>query len=143
MLSVQLRRLSSTVGAGLLVYVRNGVATFGLPPHLRSNDPDAHKALQKSTVTYLPKTYLKDLGYYPGVVYETHISVHPDLQGKGYAAKMIQALALKLRKPLWLMKARIINPHVYSVVKKLQADPLVTVTPIEYDGDVQGWVITT
>jgi len=118
------------------------VATFGLPPELLAADPDVHKALQKSKVTYIPKVWLRDLGHYPDLVYEIHLSVHPDLQGKGYAAKMLQALALKLRKPLWLMKSRVINPHVYSVVRKLEADPLMTVTPIEYDGDVQGWVLT-
>lgn len=125
----------------LQVHQKSGTATFGLPRSKQEADPTTHALLQQSHIHYTPKTWLKELGYYPDTVYEIHISVHPDLQGKGYAAKMIRALARLSVHPLWVMKARIVNPQVLSVVEKLKKDPLLSVTEIEYDGDLQGWVV--
>lgn len=141
MSSTAIRQLSAKVATDLLVHKGSGFATFGLPRPLQESDPTTHALLQKSKVFYSPRTWLRDLGYYPDVVYEIHLSVHPDLQGMGYAAKMVRALAVEMGKPLWIMKARIINPKVLSIVEKLKHDPLVTVQGIEYEGSLQGWVV--
>jgi len=141
MSSLAIRQLSIRLARDLLVRRGAGSATFGLPKPLQQNDPESHKLLQQSKISYLPKSWLRDLGYYPEVVYEIHLSVHPNLQGKGYAAKMVRALALEMGHPLWIMKSRIINPQVLSVVEKLKRDPLVTVSDIEYEGALQGWVV--
>ena len=119
------------------VIVRGATATF----KDALADEATNAALKKSTVTFLLKGYLKALGYTDDLAYETHISIHPGIQGKGYAAKMLTAVALKLNHPLWLAKARIVNQHMFSVIEKLKHVPVLDVQPLEYNGAVQGWLI--
>ena len=85
-----------------------------------------------------------------GEVRELHLSLHPDYQGLGLAAKMIRTTLLNETEevmdediPFWLAYARIINPHVFGVIRKLQQDPLLEISEvIGSEGDAIGVVIS-
>ena len=63
-------------------------------------------------------------------LYEIHIGIHPDLQGKGIAEKMIVGAVLDKNiimggYPLFLNYGRVINDKVFSVVNKLKNNSMI------------------
>jgi hypothetical protein len=56
-------------------------------------------------------------------VYEMHIDITPQDQGKGLAAKMIEVFLYKEGGVAYFSHGRIINPQVYKVLDKIKQDP--------------------
>jgi len=59
-------------------------------------------------------------------VLELHIDLHPDLQGKGLALKIIKAFLSSRRgknKTFYISYGRITNKNVYKVIDKMKKDP--------------------
>ena len=82
------------------------------------------------------------------ILYEVHISMHPKLQGKGNAEKMIVGAVLNRNEiladiPLYLNYHRIINSRVMSVVEKLKNNPMIETKEIKMDGEPAGLLMST
>tara|TARA_B100001287_G_C22495412_1_gene440973 strand:- start:55 stop:501 length:447 start_codon:yes stop_codon:yes gene_type:complete len=81
-------------------------------------------------------------------LYEVHIGMHPRLQGKGNAEKMIVGAVLDRNEilgdtPLYLNYYRIVNPRVMSVVEKLKNNPMIETKEIKRDGEPAGLLMST
>tara|TARA_R100000951_G_C2641624_1_gene181139 strand:+ start:1594 stop:2040 length:447 start_codon:yes stop_codon:yes gene_type:complete len=81
-------------------------------------------------------------------LYEVHIGMHPNLQGKGNAEKMIVGAVLDRNEvlgdtPLYLNYGRIINSRVMSVVEKLKNNPMIETKEIKTGGEPEGLLMTT
>lgn len=81
-------------------------------------------------------------------LYEIHIGIHPDLQGKGIAERMIVGAVLDKNMiignhPLFLNYNRVINDKVFSVVKKLKNNSMIhSKEIIDEDGDAIGLLMS-
>lgn len=64
-------------------------------------------------------------------VYQMHIDVDPEYQGKGIAAKMIKAFLSREGGQAYFSHGRIINPAVYKVFDKIKQDADFVVEDIE------------
>ena len=56
-------------------------------------------------------------------VYEMHIELTPEDQGKGLAVEMIKAFLWREGGTAWFSHGRILNPNVYKVIDKIRQDP--------------------
>jgi hypothetical protein len=65
-------------------------------------------------------------------VYEIHIDIHPDEQGKGLAVEMIKSFLYKEGGVGYFAHGRIINPNVYKVLDKIKQDPKWSVEEEKY-----------
>lgn len=65
-------------------------------------------------------------------IYELHIDIHPDEQGKGLAANMIKSFLYQEGGVAYLAHGRILNPNVYKVIDKIRKDPDWVVEDGEY-----------
>ncbi len=55
-------------------------------------------------------------------IYELHIDIHPDEQGKGLAVEMIKSFLYNEGGVGYFAHGRIINPQVYKVLDKIKLD---------------------
>lgn len=55
-------------------------------------------------------------------VYEIHIDINPEEQGKGLAVEMLKSLINKKQCVLWFSHGRVINDNVYKVINKFRTD---------------------
>lgn len=55
-------------------------------------------------------------------VYEMHIDIHQDEQGKGLAGDMIKAFLYRNGGVIWFSHGRIVNSNVYKVIDKIKND---------------------
>jgi hypothetical protein len=68
------------------------------------------------------------------IVYEMHIDIHPDEQGKGLAVDMIKSFLYRNGGVAWLSRGRVLNSNVYKVVDKIRKDRKFLVT--DYDDGI-------
>ena len=82
-------------------------------------------------------------------LFEIHFGMHPKLQGKGNAEKMIVGAVLDRNEvlggdtQLYLNYYRIINHRVMSVVEKLKNNPMIETKEIKMDGEPAGLLMST
>jgi len=90
---------------------------------------------KNSAIIYRTKKYAGINNGNP--ILELHISLHPDLQRKGLAAKAIKAFLKSRRgkdKVFYLCYDRIVNKYVYGVIEKLKSDRDLSI--VEYEDGV-------
>ena len=80
-------------------------------------------------------------------LYEIHVGMHPNLQRKGNAEKMIVGAVLDRNEvlgdiPLFLNYNRIINSRVMSVVEKLKNNPMIETKEIKIDKEPAGLLMS-
>ena len=80
-------------------------------------------------------------------LYEVHLGMKPDLQGKGNAEKMIVGAVLDKNEvlepiPLYINYIRVLNSRVMSVVEKLKSNPLLETKELMRDGEPVGLLMS-
>jgi len=102
--------------------------------HLKEYKEKMFPEYGKTFLKYIPKRriWVNNGELY----YEMHIGVDPKYQGRGVAAKIIIDFANRSTYPLFFQEARIINPNLISVLKKMQND-----YPDRIIKEKYGWII--
>jgi GNAT superfamily N-acetyltransferase len=119
----------------------------GFFEEVRFEDEDGHD-MGEDMIMHLRFRDWETVERFGIVLYEVHIGMHPKLQGKGNAEKMIVGAVLDRNEilgkiPLYLNYHRIINPRVMSVVEKLKNNPMIETKEIKMDGEPAGLLMST
>jgi len=72
---------------------------------------------------------------------ELHIGVDPNHRRKGYAQEMIKALVTELGVPGYMPFARIDNPIVHNVIKKVGQHPNFNVEILNSESEMPAYLI--
>lgn len=127
---------------GPLEVIKGAKTSFKIPKKFRDRYPLTNAYLGKSYIEINVYRYGLELGLSSSQIYGIHLSVHPAIQGMGYAARMISALAHNTSMlPLVMIIGRVMNSNVFSMQKKLEKDPTLKVIPLELEGQPHGWAI--